>query len=97
MNSSISDIDPSEVLYSRGTQVTTVKCHGSLLAENRYKVEDMFKETPFKGRVIIDLSDVDRIDSAGLGSLMRFEAARRQRRGREYAVCADGSARDAIA
>jgi len=33
----------------------------------------MFKETPFKGRVIIDLGDVDHIDSALLGSLMRLE------------------------
>ena len=33
----------------------------------------MFNETPFKGHIIIDLSDVDHIDSAGLGSLMRLK------------------------
>ena len=68
-----SEIDPSEALDSRGTKVTTVKCHGDLLAENRYRVEEMFKQTPFHGRIVIDLSDVNYIDSAGLGSLMRLK------------------------
>jgi anti-anti-sigma factor len=68
-----SEVDPSEVLDSRGSKVTTVKCHGDLLAESRYRVEEMFRGTPFQGRIVIDLSDVNYIDSAGRGSLMRLK------------------------
>ena len=28
---------------------------------------------PFKGRIVIDLSDVEHLDSAGLGALMRLK------------------------
>lgn len=68
-----SEVDPSEVLDSRGSKVTTVKCHGDLLAESRYKLDEMFRDTPFKGRIVIDLSDVNYVDSAGLGALMRLK------------------------
>jgi anti-anti-sigma factor len=33
----------------------------------------MFKVVPFPGRIIIDLGDVDYVDSAGLGALMRLK------------------------
>jgi anti-anti-sigma factor len=68
-----SEVDPSEDLDSRGRKVTTVKCHGSLVAETRDQIEQIFKETPFQGRIIMDLSDVDYVDSAGLGALIRLK------------------------
>lgn len=68
-----SQIEPSEVLDSRGSKVTTVKCHGKLVAETRGRLEDMFKHTPFEGRIVIDLGGVDYLDSAGLGALMRLK------------------------
>ena len=68
-----SEVDPSKVLDSRGSKVTTVKCHGRLVAENRDQLEAIFKSTPFKGWIIMDLSDVNYIDSAGLGALIRFK------------------------
>ena len=68
-----SEVDPSEVLDSRGNQVTTVKCHGRLIAETRNQVEDIFKHTPFHGRIVFDLSDVNYVDSAGLGALIRLK------------------------
>jgi anti-anti-sigma factor len=68
-----SELDESQKLDSRGTKVTTVRCHGKLVAENRDKVEEIFKTHPFTGRIIIDLSDVDYIDSAGLGALIRLK------------------------
>ncbi len=68
-----SEVSPSEDLDSRGNKLTTVRCHGRLVAENRDQVQQMFKSTPFEGHVVINLSDVDYIDSAGLGALMRLK------------------------
>lgn len=68
-----SEIDPSEALDSRGTKVTTIHCHGRLIAENRTQLEELFKTTPFQGRIVIDLHDVNYIDSAGLGALIRLK------------------------
>lgn len=68
-----SEVDPSEDLDSRGRKVTTVMCHGKLVAETRAQLEEMFKATPFHGRIVMDLGDVTYLDSAGLGALMRLK------------------------
>jgi anti-anti-sigma factor len=68
-----SEVGDSEVMDSRGNKVTTIKCHGKLVAESRGQIEDMFKDTPFSGRIVMDLSDVNYIDSAGLGALIRLK------------------------
>ena len=68
-----SEVDKSEDLDSRGTKVTTVICHDHLVAETKDQVEQMFKETPFRGRIVIDLGDVNYLDSAGLGAPMRLK------------------------
>jgi anti-anti-sigma factor len=68
-----SQVDPSEALDSRGAKITTIKCHGKLVAETRGQLEEMFQRTPFEGRIVIDLGDVTYLDSAGLGALMRLK------------------------
>jgi anti-anti-sigma factor len=68
-----SEVDESEDLDSRGREVMTFKCHGKLVLETRDQIEEMFKQHPFKGRIVIDLSDVNYIDSAGLGALIRLK------------------------
>lgn len=68
-----SEVDKSEDLDSRGNQVLTFKCHGRLVIETRDQIEEIFKQHPFHGRIVIDLSDVNYIDSAGLGALMRLK------------------------
>lgn len=67
-----SEVDASEDLDPRGRKVTTVKCHGRLIAENRQEIEDIFKNTDFHGRIIIDLGDVNYMDSSGLGALIKL-------------------------
>ena len=67
------EVEESEVLDSRGNQVTTFKCHGRLVIETSGQIEGMFKANPFRGRIVIDLSDVNYIDSAGLGALIRLK------------------------
>jgi anti-anti-sigma factor len=68
-----SELDPSQALDSRGNKVTTIKCHGRLIAENRGQVEEIFKTAEFKGHIILDLEDVSYVDSAGLGALIRLK------------------------
>jgi anti-anti-sigma factor len=68
-----SEVPEWEVLDSRGNKLTTIKAHGKLVAGNTDRVQEMFKVIPFHGRIIIDLSKVDYIDSAGLGALIRLK------------------------
>jgi len=39
-----SERDKSQDLDSGGAKVTTVKCHGNIVAETRHRVEQIFKE-----------------------------------------------------
>jgi len=64
---------PSEVRDSLGSKVTTIRCHGRLVAKHRDQVEEIFKHTAFHGPIYIDLDDVSYVDSAGLGSLVRLK------------------------
>lgn len=68
-----SEIPQSQVMDSRGNKVTTIKCHGKLVAENRGVIEEIFKNTPFQGYIVFDLGDLNYLDSAGLGALMRLK------------------------
>jgi len=79
--SEYSEVDSPEVLDSLGNKVTTIKCHGRLVLETKGQLEEMFKHIPFQGRIVIDLSDVDYIDSAGLGALVRLKVSAKKEAG----------------
>jgi anti-anti-sigma factor len=68
-----SEMDPRDVLDSRGSKITTIVCHGRLVAETREKIESIFKDTAFHGHIYFDLADVSYMDSAGLGALIRLK------------------------
>jgi anti-anti-sigma factor len=52
-------------------KVTTVKCHGRLVAENADELKDVVKPLiPLGGRIVIDLTDLNYLDSSGLGTLL---------------------------
>ncbi|MBV8068801.1 MAG: STAS domain-containing protein [Acidobacteriaceae bacterium] len=76
-----SEVPESEVLDSRGNKVTTIKCHGRLVAGTADRVREIFEVIPFHGRIIIDLSDIDSVDSAGLGALIRLKLSAVKERG----------------
>jgi anti-anti-sigma factor len=67
------ELPQTEVLDSRGNKVTTIVCHGRLVAQSRDGLEEMFKQTAFRGHIYIDLNDVSYMDSAGLGALVRLK------------------------
>jgi anti-anti-sigma factor len=52
-------------------KLTSVKCHGKLVAENADELKDLVKPLiPLGGRIVIDLGDLNYLDSSGLGTLL---------------------------
>jgi len=59
-----------------GNKVTTVKCHGRLVAGNSGALSDLVKPLiPQGGRIVIDLGDLNYLDSSGLGTLVGLKAS----------------------
>ena len=54
-----------------GNMVTTVKCHGKVTSETAWELREAVKPLfALGGRIIINLSDVNYLDSSGLGTLV---------------------------
>src|SRR5580658_2855521 len=59
-----------------GLKVTTVTCHGRLVAGNSGEIGDLVKPLiPLGGRIVIDLGDLSYLDSSGLGALVALKAS----------------------
>src|SRR5580658_1559368 len=59
----------------RGNKVTTIKCHGRLVSENADEIKDLVKPLiPLGGRIVLDFSDLNYLDSSGLGALVGLKA-----------------------
>lgn len=59
-----------------GNKVTTVKCHGRLVSGNASALNDLVKPLiPLGGRIVIDLGDLNYLDSSGLGTLVGLKAS----------------------
>ena len=54
-----------------GNMVTTVKCHGKITSETAWQLREAVKPLlALGGRIIINLADVNYLDSSGLGALV---------------------------
>jgi anti-anti-sigma factor len=60
-----------------GLPLTTVKCHGRLLSENSKQIKDLIKPLIDAGgrRIVIDLGDIEHLDSSGLGALVSLKVS----------------------
>ena len=57
-----------------GNMVTTVKCHGKVTSETAWELREAVKPLlALGGRIIINLSDVNYLDSTGLGMLVALK------------------------
>jgi anti-anti-sigma factor len=59
-----------------GNKLKTVKCHGKLVSETTNKLRETVKPLlPEGGKIVIDLADVEHLDSSGLGALVSLKAS----------------------
>lgn len=55
---------------------TTVKCHGKVVSETAPELKELVKPMiPKCRRIVLDLSDVDYVDSSGLGTLVGLKVS----------------------
>jgi anti-anti-sigma factor len=55
---------------------TTIKCHGRIVFETAQELKGLVKPMiPKVRRIVLDLSDVDYVDSSGLGTLVGLKVS----------------------
>ena len=69
--------DVKESLGKFGSRVTTIKCHGRLLCENAQAIKELVKPLiqARRRRIVIDCSDLQSVDSSGLGALVSLKVS----------------------
>jgi anti-anti-sigma factor len=57
-------------------RVTTIRCHGRVVSETAAELKEVVKPMIVSGgRIILDLTDVDHLDSSGLGTLVGLKVS----------------------
>lgn len=63
-------------LHESGNEVTTIRCHGRLVAGNTAPLSDAVNPlVSHGGRIVIDLGDLQHLDSSGLGTLIGLKVS----------------------
>jgi anti-sigma B factor antagonist len=59
-----------------GNKTKVVKCHGKLVSDTTAKLRETVKPLLLEGgRIVVDLGDVEHLDSSGLGTLVSLKAS----------------------
>jgi anti-anti-sigma factor len=59
-----------------GNKVTVVKCHGKLVSDTASRLKEAVKPLIADGgRIILDLGDLNQLDSSGLGTLVSLKVS----------------------
>jgi anti-anti-sigma factor len=68
------DLENSQDEFSN--RVTKINCHGRLVSETAPQLKDVVKQRiPEGGRILINLADVQHLDSIGLGTLVGLKVS----------------------
>ncbi len=56
--------------------ITTILCHGRIVSETASQVKELVKPLiPLGGHIVLDLTDVNYVDSSGLGTLVGLKVS----------------------
>lgn len=56
--------------------VVTIKCHGRLVSDTNRELKDFVVSLiPRVGRIVLDLADVEYLDSSGIGTLVALKTS----------------------
>jgi anti-anti-sigma factor len=56
--------------------ITTIVCHGRVVSETSGQIKEAVKPLiPLGGRIVLDLTDVNYLDSSGLGTLVGLKVS----------------------
>jgi anti-sigma B factor antagonist len=70
------EVEKSKDKDEHGNRVTTIKCHGRLVSDTATQLKELVKPViPLGGRIVVDLSDVNFLDSSGLGALVGLKVS----------------------
>jgi anti-sigma B factor antagonist len=70
------EVEKSKDKDQHGNQVTTINCHGRLVSDTASQLKELVKPViPLGGRIVVDLSDVNYLDSSGLGALVGLKVS----------------------
>jgi anti-anti-sigma factor len=59
-----------------GNKVTAIRFHGRLISENADELKDLLRPLIAQGgRIVVDLGDVNYLDSSGLGALLGLKVS----------------------
>ena len=59
-----------------GWKTTTIHCHGKLVSENTAQIRQLVSPLIVRGgRTVLDFSDLDYVDSSGLGTLVGLKVS----------------------
>ena len=69
--------DVEDSAGEHGLPITTITCHGRLLSENSKQIKDLVKPLIDAGgrRIVIDVGDLEYLDSSGLGALVGLKVS----------------------
>jgi anti-sigma B factor antagonist len=68
------DIEESE--DETGWKTTTIHCHGKLVSENTAKIRELVSPLIERGgRTVLDFTDLEYLDSSGLGALVGLKVS----------------------
>jgi anti-anti-sigma factor len=68
------DLEHSQDEFSN--RITKINCHGRLVSDTAVQLKDVVKQRiPEGGRILIDLADVQHLDSSALGTLVGLKVS----------------------
>jgi len=68
------DIEESE--DETGWKTTTIHCHGKLISENTAQIRELVNPLIARGgRTVLDFTDLEYLDSSGLGALVGLKVS----------------------